>query len=154
MAKLPVIPVPAGLRFQPVDTAEVAHRLVELTRGEPAGLVPELAGPRVYEMRDLVRGYLAAANRRRPILPIRLAGRTYRAMRAGANLSPDRAVGLRTWEDFLAEQIGRPLAAADDPGRDPGRSRSAPSGPAASSRPIVSTATTATGKDHRNGPFG
>jgi uncharacterized protein YbjT (DUF2867 family) len=112
MANLPVIPVPVGVRFQPVDTAEVAHRLVELTRGEPAGLVPDLAGPRVYEMRELVRSYLAAANRRRPILPVRLAGRTYRAMQAGANLSPDRAVGVRTWEAFLSERIGRPDAAA------------------------------------------
>src|SRR5205823_12054354 len=37
MAKLPVIPVPAGFRFQPVDTAEVAERLVELTQGPAAG---------------------------------------------------------------------------------------------------------------------
>ena len=33
MAKLPVIPVPGGLRFQPVDSREVAARLVELTLG-------------------------------------------------------------------------------------------------------------------------
>src|SRR5713226_8441562 len=29
MAKLPLIPVPAGFRFQPIDAAEVADRLVE-----------------------------------------------------------------------------------------------------------------------------
>lgn len=46
MAKLPVIPAPAGVRFQPVDADEVAARLVELAFGAPAGLVPEtwLAG--------------------------------------------------------------------------------------------------------------
>ena len=60
MAKLPVIPVPAGFRFQPVDSGEVAARLVELALGTPAGLVPEMAGPRVYEMAALVRGYLRA----------------------------------------------------------------------------------------------
>ena len=48
MTKLPVIPVPAGFRFQPVDTGEVAGRLVELALGRPAGLVPDMAGPRVY----------------------------------------------------------------------------------------------------------
>jgi len=42
MAKLPVIPAPGGLRMQPVDAREVAARLVELTLGEPAGLVPDL----------------------------------------------------------------------------------------------------------------
>src|SRR4051794_36367139 len=30
MAKLPVVPVPSGFQFQPVDTDEVAERLVEL----------------------------------------------------------------------------------------------------------------------------
>src|SRR6266498_17072 len=44
LAKLPVIPGPAGSRFQPVDTDEVAARLVELALGEPAGLVPDPAG--------------------------------------------------------------------------------------------------------------
>ena len=48
MTKLPVIPVPAGVRFQPVDAGEVAARLVELALGAPAGLVPDMAGPRVY----------------------------------------------------------------------------------------------------------
>ena len=50
MAGLPVIPVPAGFRFQPIDAGEVAARPVELALGTPAGLVPDMAGPRVYEM--------------------------------------------------------------------------------------------------------
>ena len=33
MARLPVIPVPAGFRFQPIDAGEVATRLVELALG-------------------------------------------------------------------------------------------------------------------------
>lgn len=40
MTRLPVLPVPGGLRLQPVDPAEVAARLVELTLGEPQGAVP------------------------------------------------------------------------------------------------------------------
>ena len=105
MAKLPVIPVPAGIRFQPVDTGEVATRLVELTLGEPSGMVPDIAGPRAYEMKDLVRSYLRATHRRRLILPVKLPGRAARAFRAGANLAPEQAVGHRTWEDFLAERV-------------------------------------------------
>jgi uncharacterized protein YbjT (DUF2867 family) len=105
MARLPVIPVPAGFRFQPVDAGEVADRLVELALGTPAGLVPDMAGPRVDGMAELVRGYLRARRKRRPIMPIRLPGRAARAFRAGANLAPDRAVGRRTWEEFLAERV-------------------------------------------------
>ena len=105
MAKLPVIPVPAGVRFQPVDAGEVAARLVELTLGKPAGLVPDMAGPRVYGMADLLRGYLRARRKHRILVPVRLPGKAARALRAGANLAPERAVGHRTWEDFLAEQV-------------------------------------------------
>ena len=108
MAKLPVIPVPAGFRFQPVDAGEVAARLVELALGTPAGLVPDMAGPRVYEMAELLRGYLRATGRHRPILPVRLPGKAARAFRAGANLAPDRAVGRRTWEEFLAARVSSP----------------------------------------------
>jgi uncharacterized protein YbjT (DUF2867 family) len=104
LAKLPVMPALAGVRFQPIDTGEVATRLAELALGEPAGLVPDLAGPRVYEMKELLRGYLRATRRHRLIMPVRLPGKAARAVRAGANLAPERAVGHRTWEDFLADQ--------------------------------------------------
>lgn len=105
MAKLPVIPVPAGVRFQPVDGADVAARMAELALGEPAGLVPDLAGPRVYGMGELVRSYLRATGKRRLLVPLRLGGGAYRAVRAGANLAPDHATGRRTWEQFLAEHV-------------------------------------------------
>jgi uncharacterized protein YbjT (DUF2867 family) len=106
MAKLPVIPVPGGLRFQPVDSGEVAARLVELTLDKPAGLVPDLAGPKVYGMADLIRGYLRARGKRRLMMPVRMPGKAGRAYRAGENLSLEgAAVGKRAWEDFLAERL-------------------------------------------------
>jgi uncharacterized protein YbjT (DUF2867 family) len=105
MARLPVIPVPAGFRFQPVDAGEVAARLVELALGTPAGRVPDMAGPRVYEMRELIRGYVRARRKHRPIVPVRPPGKAARAFRGGANLAPDCAVGRRTWEEFLAARV-------------------------------------------------
>ncbi len=116
MARLPVIPVPAGFRFQPVDAGEVAARLVELALGPPAGLVPDMAGPRVYGMDELLRGYLQASHRHRPIIRVRLPGKAARAVRAGANLAPGRAVGRRTWEEFLAERVS---ASSDSKSRLP-----------------------------------
>jgi uncharacterized protein YbjT (DUF2867 family) len=115
LARLPVIPVPSGIRFQPVDAGEVAARLVELALGAPAGLVPDLAGPRVYELTELVRGYLRAGGRHRPVLPVRVPGKAARALRAGANLAPDRAVGRRTWEEFLAGRVGAPSGSRSGP---------------------------------------
>jgi uncharacterized protein YbjT (DUF2867 family) len=108
MARLPVIPVPAGFRFQPVDEGEVAARLVELALGTPRGLVPDLGGPRIYPMADLVRGYLRTTGKHRLILPVPTMGRAAAAFRAGANLAPERGVGHRTWEDLLAEQVSSP----------------------------------------------
>jgi len=105
LAKLPVIPAPAGFRFQPVDAIEVAERMAELALGEPSGLVPDLAGPKIYTVAELVTSYLSAADKRRPLVPVRIPGQAARALRAGANLAPDRAVGKRTWEEFLADRI-------------------------------------------------
>jgi uncharacterized protein YbjT (DUF2867 family) len=106
MAKLPVVPVPAGFRVQPVEADEVAARLVELTLGEPTGQVPDMGGPRVYGAAELLRGYLRASHRRRPIAPVWLPGKAARVFRTGANLAPERAVGHRTWEEFLAGRVG------------------------------------------------
>jgi uncharacterized protein YbjT (DUF2867 family) len=105
MAKLPVVMLPAGFRLQPIDEGEVAARLAELALGTPAGLVPDMAGPKVYSMAELLRGYLRASQRHRPIIPIWLPGKAARAIRAGANLAPGRAVGQLTWEEFLADRV-------------------------------------------------
>ena len=105
LAKLPVCPVPAGFRFQPVEADEVAARLVELTLGKPSGLVPDMGGPRVYGAAELLRGYLRASKRRRPIVPVWLPGKAARVFRNGGNLAPEQAVGYRTWEEFVAERV-------------------------------------------------
>jgi uncharacterized protein YbjT (DUF2867 family) len=105
LAKLPVAPVPASFRVQPVDADEVAARLVELVLDEPAGMVPDMGGPRVYDAAELLRGYLRASKRRRPIVPVWLPGKAARVFRAGGNLAPEQAVGHRTWEEFLADRV-------------------------------------------------
>jgi uncharacterized protein YbjT (DUF2867 family) len=105
LAKLPVVPVIAGFRFQPVDAGEVADRLVELALGAPAGLVTDLAGPKVYAMSEVVRSYLTAVGRRRRIVQVPLPGQAARAVRSGANLAPERAAGRRTWEEFLVTRL-------------------------------------------------
>jgi uncharacterized protein YbjT (DUF2867 family) len=128
MAKLPVIPVPSGFQIQPIEADEVAARLVELALGAPAGLVPEMGGPRVYGMDELIRGYLRAAGKSRPMFPLRLPGMAARAFREGANLVVDGVVGQRSWEEFLAERVGSGArAGTNDVRREEGRVRAAAS---------------------------
>ena len=102
MSRLPVIPMPSGVRFQPIDADEVAARLADLTLGPPAGQVPDIAGPKIHDAEYLLRSYLAAVGKRRWIVNIPVGGGAAAAIRAGANLAPDHAVGHRTWEEFLA----------------------------------------------------
>jgi len=113
--RLPVIPIPSGMSFQPIDTGEVAERLVDLALDGPAGLVPDVAGPRIASVADLLRAYLQARGEERRLATVWIPGNAARALRAGANLAPDRAVGRITWEDFLAERVS---PAADEAGRE------------------------------------
>jgi hypothetical protein len=53
-------------------------------------------------MAELLRIYLRATRQRRAIVPLPVVGQ---AVRAGAVLNPDRAVGQVTWEEFLAERL-------------------------------------------------
>jgi uncharacterized protein YbjT (DUF2867 family) len=109
LAKLPVVPVPAGFRVQPIDADEVAARLVELTLGEPAGRVPDMGGPQVSSFADLLRVYLRVTHRRRPVVPVWMPA--IGAIRAGGLLvaeqhaAPEQTTGRRTWEEFLAERL-------------------------------------------------
>ncbi|MET9629877.1 SDR family oxidoreductase [Lentzea sp. NPDC006480] len=99
-SKLPLMLVP-GFRFQPVDEAEVALELAALAQSAPAGLAPEMGGPEIREAIDFARTYLAATGKQRTLVPLKAPGATYRAYRAGGNLTPDRAVGERTFADYL-----------------------------------------------------
>jgi hypothetical protein len=61
----------------------------------------------VYDLAELIRGYLQARGTRRLMVPIRMPGKAGRAYRAGENLALAGAtVGKRTWEEFLAERLG------------------------------------------------
>ncbi|MFE3203368.1 SDR family oxidoreductase [Embleya sp. NPDC059237] len=101
LAKAPVVLVPSKTECQPVDQGEVADRLVELALGTPAGRVPDMGGPRVYEAADLARSWLEAMGRRRRVVPVRIPGKAGAGFRAGGLVTREHAVGVRTWEEYL-----------------------------------------------------
>lgn len=103
LAGPPVMLVPAGWSFQPIDVRDVGARLADLARGEPAGRVPDMAGPQVLPVTELAGQYLAAVGKHRPVLPIRLPGRVARAFRSGGHLAPDRAVGIIPFDRYLQD---------------------------------------------------
>jgi uncharacterized protein YbjT (DUF2867 family) len=106
LAKLPVIPVPAGFVVQPVDSGEVAARLAELALDEARGRVPDMAGPQILSFANMIRMYLSATGRRpRPVVPVWTPG--IGPIRAGAMYPQQGAeviLGRRAWPDFLANK--------------------------------------------------
>jgi uncharacterized protein YbjT (DUF2867 family) len=105
LAKPPVVLLPSGLSFQPVDVREVGAELARLALGEPVGRAPDFGGPQVRPFNDLARSYLSIVGKRRAIVPIRLPGKVSRAFRAGGNLAPEHAAGAITFEQYLREQL-------------------------------------------------
>ncbi|AUH39561.1 SDR family oxidoreductase [Streptomyces sp. CMB-StM0423] len=105
-ARFPVVPVPAGFLVQPIDPDEVAARLVELALGEPAGRVPDMAGPEVTSAADLIKRYLHANSRRKKVLQLWMPG--LGKIKEGKLLVQDGEGqdGRRTWEEFLAAKAG------------------------------------------------
>jgi uncharacterized protein YbjT (DUF2867 family) len=106
LARLPVMLVPAGISFQPLDVAEVAERLAGLAAGPAAGRVPDMAGPQVRSSAELARSYLRAAGRRRGVLPVWLPGAAAAGFRRGGHLAPGNAVSRVTFEQFLDRRLG------------------------------------------------
>ncbi|GHB79018.1 nucleotide-diphosphate-sugar epimerase [Streptomyces cirratus] len=110
MGKLPVVvPVPKGVRMQPIAAEEVADRLAELAVPEPAGRVPDMGGPEIHSLTELARAGLAATGRRRRVLGVPLAGKAYAAFRHGGHLTPTHAVGRQSFAEFLKTPHDRPI---------------------------------------------
>lgn len=105
LTRLPVVPIPARFLLQPVNIDEVAARLVGPALGEPAGLLPDVGGPRTYAADDLIRAYLRTGRRQRRIMPVWLPARAASAIRNGALVVHEGEMGSRTWEALLTDAV-------------------------------------------------
>ncbi|MGW1954989.1 SDR family oxidoreductase [Streptomyces sp. NPDC001920] len=105
LSRSPVMLVPAGVRDQPVEVAEVADRLAGLAVSAPAGRVEDMGGPEVRSLDSLARAYLKATGRRRRVVSVPLWGKAYRGFRSGGHLAPGLAVGKGTFEEYLQGRL-------------------------------------------------
>jgi uncharacterized protein YbjT (DUF2867 family) len=101
LSKTPVALVARGARFQPVDVRDVAERMAELVQGRPTGRARELGGPSVQSMEDLMRAYLTATRRTRPLASIPLPAKLGAAFGIGDHLLTDGDRGTHTFDDYL-----------------------------------------------------
>ncbi|MFT4227742.1 SDR family oxidoreductase [Micropruina sp.] len=97
----PVAVVPRMLS-RPIAAREVAGHLLELADGAPGGRVPEMAGPAIYRMADLVRQLARARALRRPVWELPAIGAVARAAASGGLLPTGSGPrGSETFEHWL-----------------------------------------------------
>jgi uncharacterized protein YbjT (DUF2867 family) len=108
--RLPVMVAPKGFLLQPVDVREVAWPAAELALAGPAGRVPDVGGPEVRAFADLAKTYFEAVGRTRKVVEVPVPGRSARAFRQGAQLSPGESYGEIRWEEFLGRTVPQKMA--------------------------------------------
>jgi uncharacterized protein YbjT (DUF2867 family) len=103
--RLPVAPVPLRLRFQTIAAAEAAEHIAPLADSEPLGRPPDLGGPEVLELGEMVAAWRARRGRPRRVVGVALPGRAARAFREGRTTCPARAVGRQTWAEYVSAVV-------------------------------------------------
>lgn len=98
----PVLIAVKGVRFQPIDTRDVAAHLVSLIDQGPAGRVDDIGGPAVFGHDELGRLYLTSQGSRRRVLSLPVPGRIIAGLKSGANLVPANPVGTIGFAQYLA----------------------------------------------------
>ena len=101
--RFPVMMMPKGFLLQPIETGEVADRLVELALSAPAGRISTVGGPEVWTAAELARAYFKATERRRRVVEVPIPGKIAQAFRTGAHLCPHQKYGKVGWEPFLSQ---------------------------------------------------
>ena len=90
------------VRFQPIDTRDVATHLVSLIDKGPAGRVDDIGGPAVFGHDELARMYLTSRGSRRRVVALPVPGGIVAGLKSGANLVPANPVGKIGFDQYLA----------------------------------------------------
>lgn len=95
------LPVPSGVRFQSIERSDVAQRLVELVAEGPSGLLPDMGGPQVLSLEEMVQAYLSRRGRDALLRTVELPNSLLNTFRSDKHLCPEHAEGKTTWDEFL-----------------------------------------------------
>jgi uncharacterized protein YbjT (DUF2867 family) len=102
LRRVGLCPYFSGARFQTIDPAAVARRLVELVPADTTGQAREVAGPEVRTARGYAADYLRVPGRRGVALPLPLPGAAGKAFRQGINIPADPLVLGSTYASWTA----------------------------------------------------
>ena len=107
-SKLPrVVMVPYRWQFQPVDTTDVASRLVDVVTSPHAGFLPDFGGPEVRDFKSIADSWLRARRLNKRTVNLMLPLKFSRQFAAGRLLCPDHKDGTVTFEQYLEQRYGK-----------------------------------------------
>jgi uncharacterized protein YbjT (DUF2867 family) len=105
-AKVRLIPVFKGSRFQTISPADVAFELLAEAVGEPSTerhRTRTIGGPDIRTMRELAEIWRKTTGHGR-IVEVPLPGAMGKYLRSGLNLAPSQRTGTDTFESWLAKR--------------------------------------------------
>ena len=104
-SRLPAIfAVPLAWQLQPVDSKEVAQRVVDVVLGKPAGMLPDFGGPEIRELQSLAQAWMLARKDNRRLVNLNLPFKFSRQFAEGLITSSDHKEGKITFDEYLAER--------------------------------------------------
>lgn len=111
--KLPVVLLPTDFVLQSVWVGDYADALLDRLGRGPGDRAPDVAGPEVLTLGEMVESWKRVTGKRRLVVRLPVPGALARAFREGRIANPGRAVGELGWEEWLRrrpspeEPVGR-----------------------------------------------
>ncbi len=96
-----VIKIPKGLKFQSIDTQEVADLLATISLEFPKGLIPDFGGSEILSFEKMTEYYLKECQLNWEIRTELTNDIRHKLFRSGVNLCPNNTFGKKTWCMFL-----------------------------------------------------
>ncbi|HLU09677.1 MAG TPA: NAD(P)H-binding protein [Oceanobacillus sp.] len=102
----PILSRPPDTKFQLLETGEAAEALLPHITAAPAGRLPDVGGPEVLTLDEIVRQWLQAQGINRTIRYLPEDPLIADAFRQGYNTVPTNRYGKITWADYLRQRYG------------------------------------------------
>jgi uncharacterized protein YbjT (DUF2867 family) len=95
--------IPFDWKFQPVDSREVAARVVDVALGEPAGMLEDFGGPEIRDFKSIAGSWLTARKDHRRLVNLPMPFKFSRQWAQGVLTTPDHRSGTVTFDQYLAQ---------------------------------------------------
>jgi uncharacterized protein YbjT (DUF2867 family) len=99
----PIWPLPTR-SWNPIDTSDVADRLIECLNDGQRGVREEIGGPEYLSLAEMADQFRKAASLRRLVIPIPLSAKMMRRM---GFVGAAARYGVKTWSAWLDENYGK-----------------------------------------------